>query len=270
MTDIRNPYAAPAGNVIAAEPPPRVGNTRLRSSPAVVPARAGTRWISEAWALYKKAWGTLLLTMLVYFGVAMVAGLIPVAGDLFMSVAMGCWLFGWALMYRKLAEGEAVAVGDLFAGFTHATRGKILMVGLNYLLMLFAILAVLAVIVVAIVGTHVFQLASAEEFNRFFQLYLPAFLAAVVLFLAGVFLAYAAIFYAPLLVAFHDMPVGEAMRMSFSGCLRNWRAMTLMSLAIMGLMIASVVTLFIGLIVLVPVLMGIGYVSYRQIFLEQG
>jgi uncharacterized membrane protein len=43
-----------------------------------------------------------------------------------------------------------------------------------------------------------------------------------------------------------------------------------MSLAIMGLMIASVVTLFIGLIVLVPVLMGIGYVSYRQIFLEQG
>ena len=95
-----------------------------------------------------------------------------------------------------------------------------------------------------------------------------------------------AYWFAPVLVAWHDLPPGKALFFSFVACLRNWRAFLTYSAAIMlvGAMIPGLVvgllsswfsdggemfsvTLTLAIVfILLPTLYASFYVSYRDVF----
>ena len=94
-----------------------------------------------------------------------------------------------------------------------------------------------------------------------------------------------AFWFAPVLVAWHDMPAGKSLFFSLVACLRNWRPFLLYSLTIgiigvfvprlidgllgggdgVGQLLPTMLTVMVSLILL-PTLYASFYISYRDIF----
>ena len=264
MTEPGNPYAAPRAKIVAVPPETSPdGPLRLRSEPLVVPAGAGQEWLGESWRVFRKAPGTLIAMVLLYILIGFAMGMLPGVGDLFMSLTFGIWSAGWVLASDRLYRGEELSVASLFAGFRHPRTGRLFVIGLVYLGMMLAVFAATLAIAVALLGVSSLDaLAGLDPASLVLPLVLIIFL-----LVTGLFLVFAWVGYAPVLVSMHDIEVLPACRLSMRAILGNWRAMTVYGLLLTGLGIASVFTLFIGMLVLLPMVFIVSYLSYRQIFL---
>ncbi|MFZ5755903.1 MAG: BPSS1780 family membrane protein [Pseudomonadota bacterium] len=270
MSEERNPYAAPRAPVLtpagaAAEP----GEGQLRAEPAKLRAGAGADWISAGWELFKSAPMLLVLVFVLYLVLSLAAAMIPVVGDLFMSLTFGLWSAAFYLMGDKLRRGESIGIGDLFAGFQHRQAGRLFGVGLVYVGLGAVLLVALFMVAMLLFGINFFEAIMNDSGpGDLGALPWVSILLVITLLLVGVFLILASVIFAPALVAFHDVPVLTACGMSLKAMLRNWPAMTIYGLIVVGLAIASIITLFLAWLVLMPLLAMAGYVAYRQIFVE--
>lgn len=121
-------------------------------------------WIEEGFALYKANFGVLVLS-------GLVAGLVSVFS---MGILTGPMLVGWIMMILRLQDGETVAVGDIFQGFTKFLDSFLYMlvvsVGILLLILILgivpcvgSILAVAAVYaVIALVAFAPFRIAESD------------------------------------------------------------------------------------------------------------
>ena len=76
-----------------------------------------------------------------------------------------------------------------------------------------------------------------------------------------------AIWFAPALVFFNNMPPLDALKASFNACLKNILAFLVYGLIVLVLMFFAALPAGLGFLVLIPVLSGSVYASYRDIFL---
>ena len=76
-----------------------------------------------------------------------------------------------------------------------------------------------------------------------------------------------AIWFAPALVFFNNMQPVDALRASFNACLKNTLAFLVYGLIVLVLMFFAALPAGLGFLVLIPVLSGSVYASYRDIFL---
>lgn len=260
-----NPYAAPAGAVLV-EGDAFNKETGLRDAPAILPWGAGSRWFAAGWQLFKRAPGKLVGIALLYVLLIVVMSLVPIAGDIASTLLSGVWVASWMIIFAKVSAGEPLPVATLFDGFVVPARGKLLMLGLIYLGGLFATMVVGMLAFLAIAGFNPVAEDAAAQFASLFATQWPLLVFAVLFFFVAVFVIYAFIAYAPPLLVFHDVPLATACTLSARGFLGNWRAMTLFGLLAVLWALLGVLTFFIGFAVLLPVITGAYYVSYRQIF----
>ncbi len=75
-----------------------------------------------------------------------------------------------------------------------------------------------------------------------------------------------AYWFAPILVAFHELAPLDALKLSFRACLHNILPFSVYALISMVLLILAVIPLGLGLLVLIPTMTASLYVSYRDIF----
>jgi uncharacterized membrane protein len=77
-----------------------------------------------------------------------------------------------------------------------------------------------------------------------------------------------AVWFAPALVVFHDLPALDAMKQSFSGCLKN--IVPFLVYGIIGFVLSFLATLvlLLGWLIWGPTLVGSVYASYRDIFVQ--
>lgn len=75
-----------------------------------------------------------------------------------------------------------------------------------------------------------------------------------------------AMWFAPALVLFNHMPPLEALKASFNACLKNSLPLLVYGLIVMLLVFFAALPVGLGFLVLMPVLSGSLYVSYRDIF----
>jgi len=75
-----------------------------------------------------------------------------------------------------------------------------------------------------------------------------------------------AFWFAPILIAVHNLPPVDAMKASFVACLKNVLPFLVYGVIGMALAVVAAIPFFLGLIVLVPVLVASIYTSYRDIF----
>ena len=251
-----NPYQAPQAHV-ADSPPP--GESRLVDEPKSVDSGRGLTWLSDGWALFRQA-PAVWIAITVIAGVAFILlGFIPVLGQLVSpllsvvvagSIMLGC---------RALDRGEPLTVGHLFAGFqSHLT--PLLVVGALYLAGMFVIVLVAA----AFTGGAAFALWSRGSGvgTAIGSMLLVVF---IVLFL--MIPLFMALWFAPALITLHDVPPVEAMKRSVRGCLRNLLTFIILAVIVIILGILASIPFALGWLVLLPVLAGAAYASYRDIFL---
>jgi uncharacterized membrane protein len=257
MPEQTNPYAAPSARVADAVPGGEDG-ILVEGGQRVASGRAWD-WIKEGYALFRESPGTWVLIVVVLVVIQIVLGLVPflsVVSSLVFPVLTG----GLMLGCRELARGEALEIGHLFAGFSRHAK-PLMLVGLLYM----AAIVLLGAIAAVVFGVGYF-LGGAATADRAVE---PAgMLLAALFFVALSIPLVMGVWFAPALVVFHDLGPMEAMKQSFSGCLKNLVPFLVYGLIGFFLSALASIPAMLGWLVLAPVFIGSLYVSYRDIFVQ--
>lgn len=75
-----------------------------------------------------------------------------------------------------------------------------------------------------------------------------------------------AVWFAPALVVFHNVAPLEAMKASFFACLKNFVPFLVYGVILLVLCVIAMIPFGLGMLVMVPVMMGSVYASYVEIF----
>jgi uncharacterized membrane protein len=225
-----------------------------------VDAGRGVAWISEGWALFRQAPG-IWIAITVIAGVGfIVLSMIPVLGQIaspLLSVLVGG---GIMLGCRALERGEPLTIAHLFAGF-QSHLNPLLVIGALYLGGMFAIIILASVFT----GGAAFALwRGGPDAGAAVTSILLIVLVVMLLMIPLVM----AIWFAPALATLHNVAPVQALQLSFRGCLRNMFPFLVYGVVALVLAIVASIPFALGWLVLLPVLAGSAYASYRDIFLD--
>jgi len=224
-----------------------------------VPVENGWAWIAAAWSIFRRAigiWIGMAVTLLIVF---IVLAMVPVGGivNFLVTPVFGA---GLVIASRTIDEGGEVQFGQLFAGFAHRF-GTLLVVGLLYLVGT----AVITIAVLVVTGISIFDLMNASSPEHAIALGVK-FLLAVLLILALMLPLFMAIWFAPPLVVFQGLGAIEAMKASFTGCLRNVMPFLLYGVVLLIFGVLASIPAGLGWLVLLPVTAASVYTAYRDIY----
>lgn len=225
----------------------------------VRPAR-GAAWLAEAFRLFRRAplaWiglcsGWLSLTLALIF--------VPFFGWVIANFLQPVFFASFALAARKQAAGERIVMGDLFEGFKRNMR-PLVNVGALLLLSEFAILSVMVLLGLPLMTTTD-RIPSLKDYADLFEG--REWIVFTGLLLTGV--VKAALWFAPALIAFHDMTTMHAIRWSVYAALANLGAMLVYGAVLMVLFFLGMLPWLLGLLVVVPMMVISTYVGYKEVF----
>ena len=256
------------------QPIPGVG-TSAAPAPRTVDADRGLAWWSEAWRLFTPAVGVWLLIAILLFILNLVLALIPLVGHVAGQLLFPIFAGGLMLGCRAVDRGEPLTVGHLFAGFGTRT-GPLFIVGLIYTAIAVAIAVVVFGLLLLFFGAaivsqlwHLQDLQDPLAMTSMFGGMLLAILVGMLVFLLLYLPLLMAVWFAPALVVLRGVEPLEAMRLSFSGSLRNIVPFLVYGLIGVVLAIVATIPLALGWLVLGPVTIASLYTSYCDIYEDQ-
>ena len=253
-----DPYAAPKS---------RVADTRSGSESFVPEGRSmaagnGWAWVTDAWGLVKQNLGAWIVLFIIFVVIVIVLSFIPLLGALALYVVTPILMGGLMLGCEAVRKGEPMTVAHLLAGFG-SNAGKLAGVGLFTLVAYIGIF----VVVMAIFGFSIAKMfmggmndpAAVAEMGM-------TILLAVLIVLALSIPIYMAMWFSYPLIVLNDYSVGQALKASFSACLKNVVPFLVYGIVMFVLAIVASIPLLLGWLLLGPVLLASLYTSYRDIF----
>ena len=248
-----------------------------------LPAYRGWRWLSEGFSIFRKKQAMLSLFVLSYWMSMALINAVPVLGQIVATLLIPVFSVSLMNACRLIEQGGQPTPPMLFSGF-HKNLRNLLVLGAAYIAASVLILGITAMID----GGTLFQLIvlgerpGEEAINN--GSVMMAGQLALVLF-APLMMAY---WYAPVLVAWHDLSAAKSLFFSFVACARNWRVFLAYLATVMvfgallpGLLIGllssvfadvgnlfSIVFTSLIVLVLLPTLYASFYVSYRDVFVS--
>ncbi len=232
-------------------------------NPRTVGAGNGWQWMVDGFNIFRKAaamWVAMTLLMTVaWLMMLMVPFLGPLVFNLFSPVLFAGILLGC----RAVENGEPLKIELLFAGFK-SNVAALVTVGGVYLVGTIVVIG----IVLLSVGASAFTLIKPEN---------PPDLESAMTLMRGMgiglliaFTLYIplmmAIWFAPALIVFENLGAMDAMKQSFSACLNNTLPFLVYGIVVSVLWIVASIPLFLGLLILLPVIFCSVYTSYVDIF----
>ncbi|MGL5633408.1 MAG: BPSS1780 family membrane protein [Azovibrio sp.] len=228
----------------------------FRGNSRVVEAGACFEWFRHGWATYVASPVLWLFIALGFVLVLLFLAMLPGVGKW-----LSCFLFpalaaGVLLFCRQQAEGNRLGLLKLPAFLWPHGRGLAILGGLCMALMLAMGLCL--------------KLLDGGETSFMFGSGVGVALLRLVgggLLMLLVSLPFVmALWFAPVLLVFHGMSPVEAMKSSFAGCLKNWLVFLVFGLLCSIFLFFVALSLGLGFLILIPVLSGAVYASYRDIF----
>jgi uncharacterized membrane protein len=257
MTSV-NPYAAPKAAV--ADDTVVVDSDFVPGGQAR-PGGNGWTWITEGWELFKRQPGIWIGIVLLLFVIMVGTAFLPFIGGIVMTLFGPVFAAGIVIGCRALEKGEELEIAHLFAGFRERT-GTLIGVGALYL----AASLVIMLVIGLVMGVGMFTLMGGGDPQAVAAMGLTILLAALVWFALMLPFVMAIWFAAPLVV-FHEHGAIEAMKGSFTGCLRNIVPFLLYGVVMLVFSILASLPLMLGWLALGPVLAASVYTGYRDIYL---
>jgi uncharacterized membrane protein len=239
-------------------PPAFAGDSRS------VPAGNAFEWLRNGWAIFTAAPGIWVVIALIMLIGGALLNFLPFIGQ-FASLVLTPMLAAGALQAcRNSAQGRGPAIADLFWAFQNRT-GPLATLGVIY-----------AVCVMVMLGAALALVGGGAFVGALFGLgggpagavgggVVAGFVAGLIVLLACIPL-FMAIWFAPALVAFNEMAPIDALRASFFATLKNIGSTTVFSVVILVAMIPASLVAGLGWLILLPVVFGALYASYRDIF----
>lgn len=249
-----NPYSAPAAPV--ADPVTAAQGNFVPGGRRVGAGR-GWSWIAEGWALFRAQPWTWVLIWIALVVLLVVLNMIPILGPVANSILWPVFSAGLVLGCQSLAQGGRLEFGHLFAGFRERL-GTLAGIG--------AVTLGISMAIMLVVGVGIFGLQGLPGPRAGQPQAAMAGALAGLIVLALMVPLFMAMWFAPALVVLHERGVLDAMKESFQGCLRN--VVPFLVYGLVGLVLAALasIPLFLGWLVLGPVLVASIYAGYRDIY----
>lgn len=270
MSSPDNPYRPPVAHVADVAPAP--DELAFAVPAARVGAGQGAAWIGEGWALFKAAPVMWIVALLIFMGIQLVLGMIPVLGNV-VSVLIGPFFMAGILAFgHGIARGEAADLGKLFIGLRQKTGPLLTVAALYFLLVLGMVLVFAASAFFMLGGVAVLSSGSPDAAIQSLLAGggILGLLIVVLLFVALMVLVAAAYWYAPGLVLYTDLGAGAALKESLRACLSNWLAFLVYGILGLLITLGGFLALVIGFFVVsLPLLMASYYASFRDLFGRQ-
>lgn len=233
----------------------------------VVEASKGWQWVVDGFEVFRKhplTWIVLTIALVVIW---MVSFAIPILGPLLFNLLSPVLFAGLMIGCKAVETGGELQFSHLFAGFQKNATALVTIGGVY----LVGTIVIVGIIFVASGGA---MLSTVLQKSPGDLQMLAGALRSVALALLVGFALYIPllmlIWFAPLLVVFHDLSPVEAMKLSFSACLMNWLPFLVYGAVALVLWFIASIPLFLGLVVLLPVLICSVYASYKDVFTVAG
>ncbi|MBE7461439.1 MAG: hypothetical protein DPW12_12930 [Rhodocyclaceae bacterium] len=223
-------------------------------------AGRGIEWLKQGWQLFTKNPGMWIAIAVILMVVFIVLSFIPVIGGLAAQFLMPVFAGGILLGCRSLSEGGEFGIDTLFAGFKQNTTNLVL-VGVFYLVGVIAI-----TVLVFLIGGGAALTGGLIGRGPGVGMAIGGFFVALLVMLALMVPLAMAVWFAPALVVFRDIAPLEAMKASFFACLKNIVPFLVYGVIVFVLCVVAMIPFGLGMLVMVPVLMGALYSSYVEIF----
>ncbi len=224
----------------------------------------GWEWIKQGYALFMKApllWIVLLMICLV---AAVAISAIPFIGEPLVSLLMPAMIVGLMAGCRALHNGEELELPHLLSGFQRHTTPLVTLGGIT-LAAQFLILGVMMLVGGGALVTILMSNTDISDPNIFTTAIAGAGLAVLIgLTLFSVLLM--ATQFAPMLVYFNNAPPIAAMKLSLNAFTHNIAPMLVYGASFMLLAILASLPMFLGWLVLLPVIFTSLYAAYVDIF----
>lgn len=259
-----DPYAAPQAELVG-----EAARGEL-VGPLSRPIGNGWQWISRGFWHFKQnplAW---IITLVVWVVLSVVVSLVPFIGSLVITLVSPVILAGLMLGCAAQEHGDDFEISHLFAGFSSSV-GQLVLVGLLYLVGFIAIAFVMTmvgggVIVGMLGGMDGMQNPGPDAFQSAMGVGSVVLMMLVALGLSvPLMMAY---WFAPALIAIEGMSALSAMKLSFSGCLRNILPFLLYGVVALVMFFIGAIPVGLGLLVVMPVITASMYTAYRDIYYQ--
>ena len=246
-----------------------------------LPAAAGWRWILGGFAIFRRNPPILATLVVTYWFTLIFLNILPVIGALAASLVVPGLSVGLMQAARNLERSQPVGLQTLYGGLKENART---LVGLGALY-LFCTLGILGLSALVDGGDLLHYMLASNKVERAAvedaDLVWPALFVAVMLL--PVMMAY---WFAPVLAAWHRLPLGKSLFFSFVACWLNWRpflaygaGLLLFAGLVPGVLLGFLLLLFpeaqgfITTLVMVPMALFVApvtfasfYAAYRDIF----
>ena len=225
-----------------------------------VPAARGAHWLVEAFGLFRRrplAWiGLCSGWIVITFGLI----LVPFIGGVVANFLQPVFFASFAITAFRQVAGEPVLMGDLFSGFRRNARA---LVNLGAILLMAQILIFMLMWAVGLPtappGDETFTMAD----------YVAALKGKEWILAVGFILTVivkGALWFAPPLLAFHDMSMSQAIRWSVFAAISNLGPMIVYAFLLGVAVLAGLMTWGLAFFVVIPVMAISTFVGYREVF----
>ena len=256
-----DPHAPPKSPVANAALP---GGAFIAAGRGVA-AGNGWRWIAAAWDFMAPQRWTFVGVSLLLVVVLIAVQLVPLIGLFASTVLTPLVAGGFILGCDAVRRGGQLEVGHLFLGLRRS-GGKLAAIGAVYL----GCLVVIAIVMVALLGASLTAMLlglsapSLAELGGMGSMILLALLIGLAITLPICM----ALWFAVPLVVLADFDVSAALKTSFFACLKNVVPFLVWSVIVLLLAILATMPLWVGWLLLIPVIMVSMYTGYRDVFHE--
>lgn len=224
-----------------------------------VPVGNAWVWIVNGFNLFKANPAMWIILLVIYLAIMIPISMLPVIGSVVSTLLAPVFAAGMMWGCQALIKNRDLEINHLFEGFKRNTSQLITIGGIYMVSLLFV-----AVIVVLALDKDTAELLvqgkdlSPEQADA---MLMPIMIA--LLLIMPVLMAY---WFAPVLAGLHNLTAVEAMKLSFSACLKNMLPFLLYGLIFMVLLIVAIIPFGLGLLVVAPMMMTSLYSSYADVF----
>lgn len=214
-------------------------------------------WFKQGWGMFTKDAVTWILMALIVGVGLLLLNIIPVIGQIVMLVLLPALIGGLLYAAQQSHAGEKVKIEHLLAMLKHSQkRTPFLILGG----LLFGAFVLIAILSAAFVGDSLLRGAN----SGFFSLGLGGLL---FLLVVG-FASFVMLYYTVALLVMRDMNVFEALSTCFNTVKAHWLALLFFFLAYSILAMIASIPFGLGMLVLLPVVVGAVWTSAEAMFAE--
>lgn len=244
-----------------------------------VTASQGLAWYKDGWVIFTRIPGILMAQFVVLAVLTLAIHMVPLAGDIVVAVMNPILVAGMYRTAAATAEGGKAGFMQLFSGFQDRFNPLLVLGAFNVAAQLvmgaaFFLLAGRSAAMEMLLertqeggtGQMAREQMGAAALSTSGMVGGGAGLA--ILAVLALLIVMAFYFAVPLVALKGEAPL-DSLKGSFLAIVRNWKAFVVFGLLLVVFGVIAIIPLGLGLLVLVPIVIGANYSAYREIFLGE-